>query len=406
MASNWGNKESLEEARRFFDQVSNGGGSRGRRGQGGDASTSRISKSRSRTNNSINNSSFVGKGGAGQVAWGGFRGVAGGANSGLPTLATAPPAHPFFNSRPVPNNRDDAGGNRSGGQGPADDEMDIDELPQQPNSVLTGSRCGPAHGINATRSAVPTPPRAPTTSAHSTLEDRKTQIDRDMMSNSASGTRPQSPALGMGDSMWSTSPITSTKPTVGNDLPFAPAKLVIDNDWQTTYLFEEQGRLYERAANSAAEVGDIVAEQQLRKVEKLFQSIVEARQNQAEARERALCIDARDAMKLAAPAFDKFKKAKPAQQAVNVGRAQSTSTARQDDKPFVQPPLGQRGNQYLPQAPRLAQHAQPPQGASAPAPIGKTTGSPRGPLQGLGGKARFDDPEALRLLNDFMKRGN
>lgn len=416
MASNWGNKESLEEARRFRDQVSNSGcnrgRNRGRQGQGGGSGPSNTAYHRSPMNNKFNSSSIGEQDGDVQGARGGFFGLASGTNSGVPSLATAPPAHPFFNSRPGSDKPKHADGHNVCGQPPVDDAMDIDELLQAPTSSLTGSGWNSAQRTSTNRTAVQAPTQASATTKHHGTETAKSHLRHSVASNTTLGTRPLSPTLGMGYSIWAAPTVTSTIPAINNDPPIAPTKTIIDNDWQTTYAFEENGRLYKIAADNADRAGDIMAEQQLRKVEKLFKSIVEARQTQDEARERTTRADVRGAVARATSAFNKFKHTKPAQQTRNIGGVQEISTARQEQESLMQPRLGQRDDQVLPQSVQPIQHAQPLQHeqplqrAPVPASTGNAASPPQGSLQGLGGRSRFDDPEALRLWNDFLKRGN
>lgn len=418
MASKWGNKESLEEARSFLKQVTTKGGSRGRQGQGSDLGTYRASNGRTPTSNPFNDNAHVGQGGAVQGTRGSFGSPAGGPSSGLPNLATAPPAHPFFNTRSGPYKRTDGGGHSLSRPSPTeDDHMDIDELPHAPSSGLTGSRWGFANAANATRTAVPAPVQVPVVTTYQRSNIAKPQLGHAVVPKNASGTRSPSPKLGMGASRWASSPTTATEPNLEYDPPVNATGLVIDNDWQTTYRMEENERIYKIAAGNAAAAGDTTAEQQLHKVEKLFQAIVEARLNHDEAKDRATRADVLSAVNFAAPAFDKFKKAQPAQQARSNDRASTTSTARHEKQPPVQQGFDRWDNRIQPRSTQPVERAQPLQQKQAPqnaqplrtAPISAPTGkeaSSQGSLQGLGGKACFDDPEALRLWNDFMKRGN
>lgn len=431
MASNWGNKESLEEARRFLSEVSGSGGkggSRGRQGQGGGGRTSRTSNAYAHGNHSSNGSLHVIQNSAVQGAWGGFGGNASSVNSGF-TLATAPPAHPFFNTRvgsskknvavgantrtpslatatPTSPSKDgsglhiqnDASGHDNHQQPHVDDVMDIDELPQAPSSGLTASRWGPAPTASATQTAAPAP-RLPATNTHRTSDIMKPQSGH-------GAARPLSPKLGMGASMWASTPVTYNKPK--DDIPIATsAKPIIDNDWQTTYLMEDNERIYKVAADNASIVGDTVAKQQLRKVEGLFHDIVKARLNQHEARERAIRAEVQIAIKLAASALDKYKNAKPALQVRSIERAPGASATVQHNKPPMQSQFSQWSDQSLPKSilPSQPLHQkQPQQDELPPSASTRKDATPQGSLPGLGGKACFDDPEALRLWNDFLKQ--
>lgn len=425
MASNWGNKESLEEARHFLNEVSGKGGSRGRQGQGGGVSTSRASNASVHGNNSSNGSPHVGQKSAAQGAWGGFSGTTSTVKSRFP-LATAPPAHPFFNTRAGSSknngavgantrtsslatatpaspskdgsglhNQNDANGHDNHQQSQVDDVMDIDELPQAPGSGLTASRWGPAPTASATQT-VALAPRLPATNTHRTSDIMKSQLGH--------GTaRPPSPKLGMGASMWASTPVTYNKPKDDNP-PAASTKPIIDNDWQTTYLMEDNERIYKVAADNASIVGDTVAEQQLRKVEGLFHDIVKARLDQDEARERAIRAEVQIAIKLAASALDKYKKSKPAQQVHSIGRAPDASATVQHNKPPLQPQVGQWSDQSSTLPSQPLQQKQTPQDELPRSPSTRKDAPPRGSLPGLGGKACFDDPEALRLWSDFLKQ--
>lgn len=421
MAANWGNKESLEEARRFLNQVTTKGGSRGRQGQGNGLDASRTSNGRSAINNPFNSNAHVGQGGPVQGAWRSFDSTASGSISGLPTLATAPPVHPFFNARSGSNKRNGTGDRKRARPSPydEDDQMDIDDLPRAPSSDLTGSRWGAVNNTNATRTPATVPLQLPAVTTNQNSHITKPQLGHAVLPNNGSGTRSPSPKLGMGASRWALSPITAVESNIANDPPVPATGLVIDNDWQTTYVMEENERIYKIAADNAAAAGDITAEQQLRKVEKLFRAIVEARLNQDEGRERSTRTDVSSAVKFSAPALNKFKNAKAAQPAFSVERARGTSTASREKQPPAQHKFDRWGirvelrtiqseeNTRLLQEKQLPQPAQPlrPAPAPAPAPVGKEASS-QSSLQGLGGKACFDDPEALRLWNDFMKRGN
>lgn len=400
MASNWGNKESLEEARRFLSEVSGKRGGRGPQGRGGGGGPSRPPAVRPQPNIAFNGNSHVGQGGASQSAWGGGGG----------DLATAPPSHPFFNSRSAPktNSGVGTGGQNPRPQAPTEDRMDIDELPQALNSGMTGSHWGPVHNTIATGVTPSAPAKVVATTIQPASGPTMSQFGHGMVFTSAPGPRSPSPKLGMGASRWAAgdSPTASNKLDVHapSFVPAMPIKTIIDNDWQTTYRYEEQGYFFKVAANNAQQAGDMAAEQQLRKIEKLFHDIVEARHDQDGEKERAALNAAQAAIKLAAPVLNTYKKAKPVQKAQGIGPLTNAATARQNDRPPLETMPVQSSNHFAPQPAQSFRPMQPMPRAPVPAPTGAST---LGSFQGMAGKTTFDDPEAMRLLADFMNhRGN
>lgn len=401
MALNHGDQERLAEARRFLDDCSGKGGSRGRQGHG---------------NNSFRVTPNAGPKNPAQGAWGGLGGPAGTATS---ALATGPPDLAFFKSRPGPSKtggavgantatpslttaapassskdgsglKDQSAANGHGHhqQSLIDDVMDIDELPQAHSSGMAASRWGPAHAASATQPFVPAPRPSDTNTHHGAA-------------------RPPSPKRGMGSSMWASTFVNSEKPRDNIPPPTADIltadKPIIDNDWQTTLRMENNERLLNVAADNALTAGDGAAEQQLRKVAGLCRGIVKARYDQDEERERALRAEAQIQTKPAAPAasaFAKYQKAKPAQQALRIGRAPDTPATAQHDKPPMQSQFGQWNNQSPPQ-PTLAPQPQPQQQENA-LPRPPSHEAPQGSRRVFGFNDLFSDPEAARLFEDFM----
>lgn len=411
MASNWGNQESLEEARRFADDVRKTGGKNGicaRRSRGGDRASPRT---QSQMNTSWNETSNVGRGGPVHGSWNGFNKSTATTSKAAPALATAPPAH-LFVARPGPEKYNISGAQSTDQQPPAFDEMDIDELPQVPSSGvsesvpterglngsgLVASRWGPAHGTNATQTTVSAPAKASTNSARQSAQYTKPHVDYGVDSSAASINRSPSPKMGMAASIWASSPVavTLTQPSVDSHFPAPPTNLVIDNDWQTTYLIENNGRIYAIAARNAAQAGDVVAEKQLNKVEKLFEDIVKARRCADAAGERSACADARAAIKLACSALDKFKRPTTAQQSQRSEKAPNASTAHKDEKALGQQQLDQTRNQVSYPLIQSSQRLQP---------LRQEQHVPATPRKQSFHQDFFDDQETHQLWNNFMKR--
>lgn len=450
MASGWGNKDALQEARRFQNEVTNGGRGFGRNRSVGIANPSYMNSPL------VHNSSNSGQRGFGDSA----RSGSGSSEGQILTLATAPPEHPFFSARSVHNTCDGVINNGTKNQSSDlisyGDSMDTDELPQPPNPSLGlgSSRWGPASGKNSITQT--TGSGLPTTQGHARMDSKlegSQTIGRSTTLQTASitGTLRSHIQPGLGASMWATT--TTPMPAVPHS-PVKSSELVIDYDWQTTYSIEDVARNYGKAAANAMAVGDYAAKQLLFEVQKLFMNVVVARLAGDKERERVEFAAANEAVKIATPAFNKFRPTLPAQQAgaifqaqdstIKEGRmgsmqshnaqpviqltAQSTQSAQAATAPISTNPIEEaiRVDQTLPEsnqrgdfsaespisAAPAAHHAsgvpQPQTGSHAPHQATPSLSSNRQPAvswQNPGTRSHFDDPEAVRLWENFLKRG-